>query len=136
MPIELTRDVTQGEVGWGMEFTFLLCSHCLCTFVHMVPSETAQLEAVQGNPSPLAQTSEYCPYAMSPPQHSSWMLFSPCSTSKGWIPTFNKENAVLLCQHPTPSPITTPTPKSHFLVVSHLAAPSVVLKQKHVSCHK
>ena len=63
-------------------------------------------------------------------------FLTTCTTAgTPWISTFNKKNAILLCQHPSPSP-TPPTPKSHFLVVSHLAALSVVLKQKRVSCHK
>lgn len=137
MLAELTGDITQGEVGWRAEFTFLLCPHSLCTYTWslLTPPDQRQFK---GHPRPLVQTSEDCHYITSPPQRSSWTPFLTCSTrmdSSFLIKKMPFSFARLLPASSSPTPHTPPT-QSHFLVVPHLAALSVVLKQKHVSCHK
>lgn len=116
--------------GWGAELSSVLAptlpAHLHLSLCLLKTQREAGQE--QAPASPIVQASESCHYAMSLPQFASSRLFLTCSRNKGWIATFNKENPILLCQHPIP-PHPLQKKKSHFLVVFHLATLSVVLKQ-------
>lgn len=135
MLAELTGDITQERWAGEAEFTFLLCPHSLCTFIHMVPSDTTQSEAVQRPPkAPCPDlrglSLHYVPTSAFLPGHRSSLA------PQGWIPAFNQENAILLRQTPPRLPQPPPPPPTHcrtFLSFPISQLLSVVLKQKHVS---
>lgn len=96
-------------------------SHTVCT----LSFERSQREAVQASQQLIVQVSEnwHCA-GPSPSFLPGWFSLS---TQGRMNSNFNNENPALLCQHPIPLP--SQKKKSHFHVVSHLAALSVVLKQ-------
>lgn len=100
MLAELTGDITQGEVGWRAEFTFLLCPHSLCTFIHMVPSDTTRSEAVQRPPkAPCPDLRGLSLHHV--PTPAFFLDTVPHLLHKDGFQLFNQENAILLRQTPT-----------------------------------